>query len=305
MSRPEHIAPPDIYYNEDEAKKYATNSRMIEIQSALSRRAIELLNLPEGSSHLLDLGCGSGLSGEVLTELGHSWVGVDISQAMLGVAVAREVTGDLIFLDMGQGLPFRPASFDGAISISAIQWLCNADKREYIPQKRLYKFFSSLYLALVSGARAVFQLYAENPDQMKMITTAAIKAGFSGGLVIDYPNSTKAKKMFLCLFAGEPHKYKIPKGLEAEHENTSNSMAVDDGDNKSQLGVPFPTPSQQTALFTASSASVSKEKKGKKKREPVKSRNWILKKKETMRKQGKDVSSGSKKYTGRKRRPKF
>ena len=30
------------------------------------------------------LRCGSGLSGEVLTEAGHHWVGVDISQHMLG-----------------------------------------------------------------------------------------------------------------------------------------------------------------------------------------------------------------------------
>ncbi len=29
-----------------------------------------------------------------------------------------------------------------------------------------------------------------------MITAAAIKCGFSGGLVVDYPNSTKAKKYF-------------------------------------------------------------------------------------------------------------
>lgn len=28
--------------------------------------------------------CGSGLSGEALTEEGHYWVGVDISKSMLG-----------------------------------------------------------------------------------------------------------------------------------------------------------------------------------------------------------------------------
>ena len=28
--------------------------------------------------------CGFGLSGEVLTDLGHQWVGYDISRAMLG-----------------------------------------------------------------------------------------------------------------------------------------------------------------------------------------------------------------------------
>jgi len=35
-----------------------------------------------------------------------------------------------------------------------------------------------------------------------MITSAAMKAGFRGGLVIDNPNSTKTKKLYLVLTAG-------------------------------------------------------------------------------------------------------
>lgn len=35
-------------------------------------------------------------------------------------------------------------------SISALQWLCQADKNFHNPVKRLYKFFSSLYACLVS-----------------------------------------------------------------------------------------------------------------------------------------------------------
>ena len=31
--RPEHAAPPEIFYNEDEARKYTTNSRIIAIQA--------------------------------------------------------------------------------------------------------------------------------------------------------------------------------------------------------------------------------------------------------------------------------
>ena len=31
------------------------------------------------------VGCGSGLSGETLSENGHQWVGLDISQSMLGM----------------------------------------------------------------------------------------------------------------------------------------------------------------------------------------------------------------------------
>lgn len=58
---------------------------MIDIQVQMSERAIELLTLPEDQSCLLlDIGCGSGLSGSVLEEQGHVWIGVDISSAMLG-----------------------------------------------------------------------------------------------------------------------------------------------------------------------------------------------------------------------------
>jgi 18S rRNA (guanine1575-N7)-methyltransferase len=35
-----------------------------------------------------------------------------------------------------------------------------------------------------------------------MITSSALKAGFSGGLIVDYPNSAKAKKYFLVIEAG-------------------------------------------------------------------------------------------------------
>lgn len=68
---------------------------------------------------------------------------------IIDVALEREVEGDLLLGDLGQGLPFRAGAFDGAVSISALQWLCNADKASHHPAKRLFKFFSSLYACLV------------------------------------------------------------------------------------------------------------------------------------------------------------
>ena len=66
-SRPEHTAPPDLFYNETEARKYHSSSRIVGIQAELAERAIELLNLPEGQrSFILDIGCGTCLSGEAL-----------------------------------------------------------------------------------------------------------------------------------------------------------------------------------------------------------------------------------------------
>ncbi|XP_008424025.1 18S rRNA (guanine-N(7))-methyltransferase [Poecilia reticulata] len=276
--RPEHTAPPDVFYNENEAKKYSQNSRMIEIQTQMSERAVELLSLPEGQAcFLLDVGCGSGLSGDYLTEEGHYWVGVDISTAMLDVALDREVEGDLLLGDMGQGMPFRPGTFDGCISISALQWLCNADKWSHSPPKRLYTFFSTLYSSLARGSRAVFQLYPENSEQLELITSQAMRAGFNGGMVVDYPNSSKAKKFFLCLFAGGTEV--LPKGLGSE---TSDRTVA----NQVQY-------SGQRCRFNNMKGKSAK-----------KGRDWIMEKKERRRRQGKGVRPDTK-YTGRQRRPHF
>uniref|UniRef100_A0A3P9LQN8 18S rRNA (guanine-N(7))-methyltransferase n=1 Tax=Oryzias latipes TaxID=8090 RepID=A0A3P9LQN8_ORYLA len=249
--RPEHMAPPDIL------KGYCLSvdsSRMIEIQTQMSERAVELLNLPEGQPcFLLDVGCGSGLSGDYLSEEGHYWVGIDISTAMLDVALDREVEGDLVLGDMGHGMPFRAGTFDGCISISALQWLCNADKKSHSPPKRLFTFFSTLYSSLARGSRAVFQLYPENSEQLELITTQAMKAGFSGGMVVDYPNSSKAKKFFLCLFAG-------------------------------MTGV-LPKVRTDVCLCRFKTMKGKSVKKG---------RDWILEKKERRRRQGREVRADTK-----------
>lgn len=162
----------------------------------MSERALELLALPpEKRCLLLDVGCGSGLSGEVLSEHGHQWIGFDISEYMLKVAQEdNECEGELVLQDMGKGCPFRPGVFDGAISISAIQWLCHANSKNENPKKRLHHFFQTLYGVLDRGSRAVFQFYPESIDQSEFIMQQAQQAGFNGGLVVDFPNSTKAKK---------------------------------------------------------------------------------------------------------------
>ncbi|WJX48641.1 hypothetical protein P8452_35177 [Trifolium repens] len=51
------VAPPDLFYNDDTARKYISNSRIIGIQTSMSERALELLDLPKH-------GCGSGVSAE-------------------------------------------------------------------------------------------------------------------------------------------------------------------------------------------------------------------------------------------------
>mmetsp|Transcript_19139 Transcript_19139/g.53361 ORF Transcript_19139/g.53361 Transcript_19139/m.53361 type:complete len:298 (+) Transcript_19139:133-1026(+) len=293
--RPEHSAPPEVFYNDSEARKYTTNTRMVKIQESLTQRALELLALPDDGipKLLLDIGCGSGLSGETLTEEGHQWVGLDISQSMLNVAAEREVEGDLGLHDMGHGLCFRQGTFDGAISISAVQWLCNADKQSHNPRKRMKRFFETLYSALNRGARAILQIYPENVEQAQMLTNAAMRVGFTGGLVVDFPHSTRAKKYFLCLMVGQSNYAPQARGLNGsdDEDEDARSVAV----SSRQRGK-----KKHGQTGAGSSGGVSK-------RHPEgKGKAWILKKKAQMRAKGYgNIPADSTKYTGRKRKTRF
>jgi 18S rRNA (guanine1575-N7)-methyltransferase len=243
----------------------------------MTYRALELLNLPQDEpAFLLDIGCGSGLSGEILDEAGYVWAGVDIAPSMLGesarlvphcaiamswmvltrnleVALEREVEGDLFLQDIGQGFGFRPGSFDGAIrcvqdspqsfllhsppllkillptpcSISVLQWLLNAETSHPTssPPHRLTRFFTTLHSALRNPSRAVLQFYPTSDDQIQLITSIAQRAGFGGGLVVDYPNSKKARKVFLCLFVGDGGGAQVPKGLHGDEAATESEGA--------------------------------------------------------------------------------
>jgi len=272
--RPEETADAQLYYNESEAKKYAMNSRMVNIQHKMAERCYELLKLPPGRKLLLDLGAGSGLSGSVLSEHGHIWIGCDISRDMLDAATARESEGDLFHSDLGQGLYFREGMFDGAISVSTIQWLCSCAKKSHNPYRRLNRFFESLQRCLKRPARAVFQLYPKNSEQLQMIADAAKRTGFNAGLVIDNPESTKNKKFYLICDTG--------------------NIVTNPDTPDSQAGT------SREISFTKASR-VGKKRRQKK---PAKgSKEWIAKKKSTRMKKGLKMTES--KYTGRKRRHKF
>jgi 18S rRNA (guanine1575-N7)-methyltransferase len=311
MSRPELTGHASLFYNAKEAKKYDSSSRMVGVQREITERAIELLRLPHDKpSLILDVGCGSGLSGQVLEEKGHVWVGCDVSRDMLDVANERierkresvkgqhddgmndesddededdretPSSGDLMHHDMGTGLPFRPATFDACISISALQWLCYSNSKNQIPKRRLIRFFSSLYQVLRRGGRAVLQLYPETAEQAILISECAAKVGFAGGIVVDYPNSAKAKKHYLVL--SFDRNYTAPQGLTdgALLADKRQGVRVDAKDNNDKKKRPI------------------RKKKG------VKTKEWIVQKKETQRGKGKDVRPDTK-FTARKRPTKF
>jgi 18S rRNA (guanine1575-N7)-methyltransferase len=315
MSRPETSNPPELFYNDTEAAKYHGSSRMIKIQEEIAERALEMLNLPEKQCYLLDIGCGSGLSGQVLEEAGHIWVGCDISNSMLAIAKEGETeTGDIIRSDMGQGLPFKPATFDGIISISALQWLCYSNSSEEDPKLRLNRFFSSLYYVLKRNARAVLQFYPETPEQALLIAQCASRVGFAGGIVVDYPNSSKAKKHYLCLSFDRAYSLPTPREQHSLVTSTRGGGEEEEEGEDNEATGGITERSQRAAInvlgrhskgdhrnnnnnnHNGHHSKTYKKAHGKGK----KSLEWIMHKKDRYRAQGKDVKNDSK-YSGRKR----
>ena len=184
-------------------------------------------------------------------------------------------------------------------SVSVLQWLLNAETSHPTssPPHRLNRFFTTLHSALKNPSRAIFQFYPSSDDQITLISNIAQKAGFGGGVVVDYPNSKKARKVFLCLFVGGGGgQQQIPEGLDGEVEEDSK------------------------ARFERRREREKSRSKGGK-RKSVKDRDWILKKKEVClvyfthvqilmvtqlyRKRGKESVPRDSKFTGRKRRAVF
>jgi hypothetical protein len=103
----------------------------------------------------------------------------------------------------------------------------------------------------------VFQFYPSTDDQIQLITSIAQKAGFGGGIVVDYPNSKKARKVFLCLFVGGGGAHQpVPKGLEGEGEAEAEKIKFERRREREKR----------------------RERSGK--RKTVKVKDWILRKKE-------------------------
>lgn len=192
-------------------------------------------------------------------------------------------------------------------SISVLQWLCNADQTTHSPTSRLLHFFTTLHASLSRGARAVFQFYPQDDDQIKMIMSAATRSGFGGGLVVDYPNSKKAKKFYLVIWSGgimsRPsgmeefgdqvmnEEQDLPQGLVAEHENG--------GEGSSR--VQFQGKRERNQQQSSKKKKVKKDQFGLEKG----SKEWVRRKKDLYRKRGKEDVPSDSKFSGRKRRVQF
>lgn len=75
-------------------------------------------HLPDRDTRLIDLGCGTGLAGDALSDLGYGNIdGVDFSSEMLAVARARDCYSNLAVGDLNTGLDIPDSAYAAAVSV--------------------------------------------------------------------------------------------------------------------------------------------------------------------------------------------
>jgi len=91
-----------------------------DLQYVAPREAVNVFvrHLEDRSAQILDVGCGTGLSGQALVDAGFDQIdGIDLSPDMLEQARAKGVYGSLFEADLIAGLNFADDTYDAAISV--------------------------------------------------------------------------------------------------------------------------------------------------------------------------------------------
>lgn len=184
------------YYRKDRLLDYAYSKSMMRIQEKITKRVLELLDFESNNKLILDAGCGPGFASFYLQQHGFKVVSLDLIKSFLNIydmSDINPITGDM------SHLPIKTYTFDGIISISALQWIYRDSDRKS-EKKRLIELVKSFHLALKTNGIIVIQFYPKNTKILEEIGSIFVKhASFEGGYIIDNENSPKKRKVFLKL----------------------------------------------------------------------------------------------------------
>jgi 18S rRNA (guanine1575-N7)-methyltransferase len=186
---------PDSYIGE-EAEEYDKLRWMERNQKTTTLRCIEYLfdeklgeidSQSEDRCFILDLGCGTGYSSEILIENGFRVIGVDILEDMILKASKKKkernyINLDLILADINN-LPFRHYSFDHAISISAYNFITHEIYDQMKKKQRVNDTARDLYNFLRKNGRLIIEFYPHDDKELKLFNSSFIKNGFDGFMI--------------------------------------------------------------------------------------------------------------------------
>ena len=205
---------PSDYLNE-KAEEYDSSKWMERNQKRSTLLSIQylydekLVDQDEGdiknSSNLLilDLGCGTGFSSEILIESGFKVIGVDILPDMIVKAKEKKnilkspKIFELILADINY-LPVRLNSIDHIISISAYNFIIHGKENYGKQVKQLTETAENLNNILKKNGRIIIEFYPKDDGELKIFKNSFINNGFDGFMVKNNPKQ-KSGQTFLLL----------------------------------------------------------------------------------------------------------
>lgn len=151
---------------------------------------------------VLDLGCGTGFSSEILVEAGFRVIGVDILNDMLSKANKKrsllELNNLMLILADINYLPIRNNSLNFIVSISAYNFIIHEKNSKRNKRKIVNNTAKFLNNILKKDGRIVIEFYPENDEELKLFNSSFTLNGFEGFMVKNVENQ-KSGQTFLLL----------------------------------------------------------------------------------------------------------
>ncbi|MFW9878304.1 MAG: class I SAM-dependent methyltransferase, partial [Candidatus Thorarchaeota archaeon] len=151
---------------------------------------------------ILDLGCGTGFSSEILIESGFIVIGVDILHDMILKAKEKKVLKEnknleLILADINN-LPIKTNIIDHIISISSYNFITHGKKNYGEKLKLLGETAKYLNRILKKKGRIIIEFFPKDNHELDIFNKSFINNGFEGFLVKSNPKQ-KSGQTFLLL----------------------------------------------------------------------------------------------------------
>ncbi|GAI88895.1 unnamed protein product, partial [marine sediment metagenome] len=159
--------------------------------------------LKDEPSFILDLGCGTGFSTEILVERGFRVVGIDVLHDMISKVkpkknlMINQNNLELILADINY-IPLRNSSINHAISISVYNFITHRAESIRDKTKIANNTAKYLYKLLKPDGRIIIEFYPKDDNELEMFSSSFNTNGFNGFIVKQNPNQ-KSGQTFLLL----------------------------------------------------------------------------------------------------------
>lgn len=210
---------PDSYVGE-KSKEYNDSTWMERNQKKTTISCIEYLYdekldnigehdlISEETPLILDMGCGTGFSSEILVSQGFRVVGMDILPDMLYKAKQKKgiyeeyESIELVLADINH-LPFRNSIFELTLSISAYNFIIHGLEHLEEKKERLFHTARMILDILKPNGRIVIEFYPASDQELELFASSFTRNGFDGFYIKQRDKQQSGQTFLLLKKVGE------------------------------------------------------------------------------------------------------